>query len=254
MANKYRNAARQGQDRDREMYERELNYFSELSSAGGSFQGTLNVSQNRLESYLSTADVAIAQVGETYVQTIQNLANSAADPMIGEEIRQSLARDKVLKDYGSGKVNYQFVFLRRRGEGGYFWGSTRLRSYLNPESGDIIMFFYTTDVTEQKLREQLLHQIGRLDYEVLTEVDIYRDTYRVLSLDNDREMALVPNEGFQKMARMQAECWMESPAREEYLGKLDYTYMKEQLEKSPVYSLGTCIFIRHLRAVKVSYQ
>ena len=236
MANKYRNAARQGQDRDREMYERELNYFSELSSAGGSFQGTLNVSQNRLESYLSTADVAIAQVGETYVQTIQNLANSAADPMIGEEIRQSLARDKVLKDYGSGKVNYQFVFLRRRGEGGYFWGSTRLRSYLNPESGDIIMFFYTTDVTEQKLREQLLHQIGRLDYEVLTEVDIYRDTYRVLSLDNDREMALVPNEGFQKMARMQAECWMESPAREEYLGKLDYTYMKEQLEKSPVYS------------------
>ncbi len=128
------------------------------------------------------------------------------------------------------------MFLRRRGEGGYFWGSTRLRSYLNPESGDIIMFFYTTDVTEQKLREQLLHQIGRLDYEVLTEVDIYRDTYRVLSLDNDREMALVPNEGFQKMARMQAECWMESPAREEYLGKLDYTYMKEQLEKSPVYS------------------
>lgn len=236
MANEYRTAVRQGQDRNREMYERELNYFSELSSTGGSIQGTLNVTENRLESYLSTADVAIAQVGETYVQTIQNLANSAADPMTSEEIRLALARDKVLEDFGAGKVDYQFVFLRRRGEGGYFWGSTRLRSYLNPESGDIIMFFYTTDVTEQKLREQLLHQIGRLDYEVLTEVDIYRDTYRVLSLDNDKEMTVEPKGEFQEMVRITAERCMEGPARDEYMGKLDYAYMKEQLEKAPVYS------------------
>ena len=49
------------QERNRELYEQELAYFAELSSYEGTIQGTINVTQNRLESYVSTADVAIAK-------------------------------------------------------------------------------------------------------------------------------------------------------------------------------------------------
>lgn len=224
------------QERNRELYEKELNYFAELSSAGGSIQGTINVTQNRLESYLSTSDVEVAYVGDTYDHTIENLADSSVDPMTGEEIRKELARKKVLSDYAEGKVDYHFVFLRRRRGGGYFWGSTRFRSFLNPENGEIVLFFYTTDVTEQKLREELLQQIARLDYERLTEVDICHDTYRILSFENEKEKILPENSGFQKSARVIAEEFMDEAMCEEYLRKLDYTYMKEQLEKTPLYS------------------
>ena len=137
------------------LFEQELSYFAELSSEEGSVQGTLNITKNRLESYLSVTDVVTARVGDTYVQAIQNFADSAVDTMVGEEIRLALAREKVLADYGRGKTDYQCVFLRRRGGGGYFWGNTRMRTYLNPDSGDIVAFFYTTDVTEQKL--SLIH-------------------------------------------------------------------------------------------------
>lgn len=218
------------------LFEQELSYFAELSSAEGSVQGTLNITKNRLESYLSVTDGVAAHVGDTYVQAIQNFADSAVDTMVGEEIRLALAREKVLADYGRGKVDYQCVFLRRRGGGGYFWGNTRMRTYLNPDSGDIVAFFNTTDVTEQKLREQLLHQIARLDYEMLTEVDIYHDTYRVISLEHDKEMTVRQKGNFQKAARELAERYVEEDVRKEYLEKLDYTYIKEQLEKKPVYS------------------
>ena len=218
------------------LFEQELSYFAELSSEEGSVQGTLNITKNRLESYLPVTDVVTARVGDTYVQAIQNFADSAVDTMVGEEIRLALAREKVLADYGRGKTDYQCVFLRRRGGGGCFWGNTRMRTYLNPDSGDIVAFFYTTDVTEQKLREQLLHQIARLDYEMLTEVDIYHDTYRVISLEHGKEMTVRQKGNFQKAARELAERYVEEEVRKEYLEKLDYTYIKEQLEKAPVYS------------------
>ena len=42
-------------ERNRELYEQELAYFTRLSSAEGSCQGTFNVSQNRLERYVSVS-------------------------------------------------------------------------------------------------------------------------------------------------------------------------------------------------------
>ncbi len=50
-------------------------------------------------------------------QTIENLAASAVDPAYGEEIRRTLAREKVLADYAAGKVDYRLSFLRRRNDG-----------------------------------------------------------------------------------------------------------------------------------------
>ncbi|MBU9739509.1 response regulator [Diplocloster agilis] len=224
------------QERNRELYEQELAYFAELSSYEGTIQGTINVTQNRLESYVSTADVAIAKVGDTYMRTVYKLSESAADPEIAEDMRCTLDRGKVLSDYEAGRTDYHFVFLRRKNSGGYFWSSTRMRSYLNPENNDIILFFYTTDITEQKLKEQLLHQIAQLDYDMLTEVDIRQDTYRLVSFNGDIENTIAMQGKFQEEARRTSERTMDEKSRNEYLSKLDYTYIKEKLEKVPVYT------------------
>lgn len=48
----------------------------------------------------------------------------------------------------------------RSNTGSSFWESTKLRSFRNPESGDVLLFFYTIDITEQKLQEQLLKRIA----------------------------------------------------------------------------------------------
>lgn len=225
------------QERNRELYERELAYFAELSATeGGSMQGTFSLTKNRLESCLVTSESKVASIVDTYSQTIQNMADSAMDPVVGDEIRHALEREKVLSDYTAGKVDYEFVFLRRKDEGGYFWGSTRLRSFLNPMNGDIVVFFYIADVTEQKLKEQILYQIAHLDYEMLTEVDIYQDTYHVLSFDGKGENTFGHKGEFQRTAHSIAARFMDEASRTEYLGKLNFTYVKEQLEKTPVYT------------------
>ncbi len=219
-----------------ELYEKELSYFAELSSTDGSIQGRINLTQNRLESYITVSDAAIAHVGNSYDETIENLSSSAVDEQYGKEMRSILKREKVLEDYAAGNVDYHFDFLRRRKGGGAFWSSTSLRSCMNPGTGDIIVFFYTVDITEQKLQELLLSKITKLDYDIITDIDIMRDVYHLISFKKNLDNIIPPKGEFQKEIHNIASLFMDEEAKEEYLSKLDFNYMQTQLETKDAYS------------------
>lgn len=224
------------QERIRELYEKELSYFAELASSDESIQGRLNVTQNRMESYLSNSAVAIASVGASYEETIDNLAASAIDAKYGAEIRRCLDREKVLADYRAGKADYHFTFLRKRNDGGSFWSSTSLKVYLNPETSDVIIFFYTFDITEQKLQEQLLKRIAELDYDLITDVDILQDTHRLIAYDSSQENMIPQRGAFQAAIRDVADQFMGEDARKEYLSKLNYEYIQQHLDHQEFYT------------------
>lgn len=224
------------QKRVKDLYEEELAYFAEVSSVENSLQGRINVTQNRMENYLTNSDVAVACVGDTYDQTIESLAAAAVDMLAGDNIRKALNREKVIDDYRSGKVNYHFEYLRRRNDGSTFWVSSNFKSYLNPETNDLVVFFYTFDTTKQKLQEQLLKRIADLDYDIITDIDIIQGTHEMISFNNRPENAIIKQGDFQKGIRELADRWMDEKAKEEYLKKLDFEYMKEQLERQDSYS------------------
>ena len=224
------------QERVRELYEKELAYFSELSAKEGCLQGTINITQDRVENYLSTSDVAVTHVGDTYERVIRNLAESAVDLAYGEEIRRTLEKEKVLADYAAGRVDYRLHFLRKRNQSGSFWGDTNLRTCLNPATGDIIMFFYTVDVTEQKLQGELLSRIAELDYDVITDIDLEKGSYRLSAFDQRQPPAISLEGDFQAEIRRVASLCMDEDAQTEFLSKLDFSYMERQLEEQDSYA------------------
>ncbi len=220
----------------RERYDQELSYFLQLSSSEGSIQGRLNVTQNRVESYTSSSDVAVAQVGDTYDAAIAHLAASAVHQQEGTSMRSALDRETVLKNYAEGRVDYHFDFLRRRNDGTAFWDSTNLRFCQDPETGDILCFFYTADITEPKIQRELLGKLSELDYDIITDIDTLNDTHQLVSFDKNRDDT-IPSQGrYQKEIRLIAERFMDEAARAEYLGKLDYDYMRARLEKEDAYA------------------
>lgn len=224
------------QERTKELYEKELAYFAELSSSGKSIQGRVNVTQNIVESYQADWDTAIAEVGVSYEKMVEQLAGSAVDAAYGVKMRTTLSREKLLADYTAGKVDYHFNYLRKRNGGGAFWGKTSFRSCQNPETGDVIAFFYTFDVTEQRLQEYLLTKIAELDYDVIADIDIMRDTYRLVSVDEKHKNRMPLQGSFRAEINALAARFMDDRNKEQYLGKLDYGYMQEQLEEKDMYS------------------
>ncbi|WP_138295000.1 MULTISPECIES: PAS domain-containing protein [unclassified Clostridium] len=227
---------KQLQERVKELYEQELAYFTKASATGESIQGRMDITKNVIESYMSTSDVAVSRVGDSYEQTIENLAASAIDSVQGQTIRSALDRDKVLADYALGRVDYHFEFLRKRNDGEAFWSDTSMRTCLNPETGDIMMFFYTRDVTEQKMQRQLLRQIVEMDYDIITHIDIRRGTHWLISSDKMQGDTISRQGIFQDEIRIVAQRFMDEANRNEYLSKLDFTYMREQLSRKNGYS------------------
>ena len=223
------------QEQARELYEKELAYFAELCSRDGNIQGSLNVTRGIVETYLSNSEMAVAYVGEPYEKVVETLAMSALDPAYGEKIRVTLDREKVLKDFSSGKIDYHLDFLRKSNRGECFWENTYMRSFRNPETGDIILFFYTSDVTEQRLQEQLLRRITELDYDIILEADTVRDTYRMISSAKEGPM-LAPAGRLREELCSVAERLMDEAAGRELLCKLDYSYMKKELSRQDSYS------------------
>ena len=229
---------KQLQSRVRELYEKELEYFAELSSSEGSTQGRFNITKNVLENYMTDPNAAISHVGATYQETIFNLAASAVEVSDREQILSVLDREKVLEDYSAGNVDYRFEYLRRRSDKSLFWASTNFRSYLNPETGDVIVFFYTFDITEQKLKEQLLHKIASLDYDVIVEIDIKKDIFRGLTFASSGLGPAWQELHFQEKIRRTAESFMNEAAAQEYLKQLDYDYMQDMLGQQEAYTFS----------------
>lgn len=242
------------QERVRELYEKELAYFAQAASLEGSIQGRVNVTRDRVESYQSTADCAIARTGDTYEQAVSQLADSAVDAAYEQYLRQSLERTQVLNEFSAGKTDLHFEFLRKRNDGSAFWSRTSFKYHQNPESGDVIAFFYTVDVTEQKIQEQLLSRVTELDYEVLSDIDLRNDIFHVVSYHAGTE-ALMPAKGrFQAEAKAIAAAMMEPAAGREYLARLDPAYMRRELDKRGSYSFMAETRDRHGNARVKRYQ
>lgn len=227
---------RSQRERNDELYEQELAYFVELSSEEGSAQGRLNVTHNKMESYICTPQMAIANIGTSYDELVEHLSEAAIDPAYGEIIRSTLAREKVLADYASGKTDHHFEFLRKRGGEDVFWSSTNFRLYRRPENDDVIAFFYTTDNTAHKIQEELLRKIAGLDYELLTEVNIRSGRHRQVSFEEGRHRQETADGEFQAEIRLFADRFMDRAARQEYLEKLDFKYMAKRLSQESVYT------------------
>ena len=238
----------------RELYEKELAYFTQAALMEGSIQGRVNVTQDKVESYQATDIAAIAQTGDSYEQAVRKLAESSTDSRYGEYIRTVLSRNHVLEEFSSGKTDLHFEFLRKRTDGSVFWGKTNFRFHRNPETDDMIAFFYTIDVTEQKIQEQLLSKVTELDYEIISDVDIRDDTYQVVSFHPDA-IGMMPVRGrFQEAARKIVADFMRKETGREYLAKLDFGYMRKTLAVYGSYNFMAEILDEHENSYVKRYQ
>ena len=224
------------EQKEKELYEKELSYFTLLPFSEGGAQGRINLTADRMESCVMTADVVPAKVGESFETTMEHFADSAVDPADRMRVRQIMQREKVLESFYTGKQDYHFEFQRRRDNNTVFYGSTDFRLCLNPESGDVICFFYTLNVTEQKAQELLFRKVTEMEYDLICDIDLKTGRHRVVAVsDQCKENAL--SEGvFADEIWKVADRFMDEENRSIYLENLSPDNIRKQLEHQESYS------------------
>ena len=224
------------EQKEKELYEKELSYFTLLPFSEGGAQGRINLTADRMESCVMTADVVPAKVGESFETTMEHFADSAVDPADRMRVRQIMQREKVLESFYTGKQDYHFEFQRRRDNNTVFYGSTDFRLCLNPESGDVICFFYTLNVTEQKAQELLFRKVTEMEYDLICDIDLKTGRHRVVAVsDQCKENALSGGVFADEIWKV-ADRFMDEENRSIYLKNLSPDNIRKQLDHQESYS------------------
>lgn len=227
---------RRQREQIREQYEKELNYSSELSTSNLLTKGRINVTKGIVESYYAEKNLIFAKAGISYDEAIQNLARSAVEPDQAEEILRMLNRERVLEDFSEGRRHYSFEMQRKCADGTIIWNQSTIRSYQNPENGDLIFFFYSFDTTEQKIMEQILKRSVDINYDYIADVDLIHDRYRMISW-NEKAGSPPPERGrFISENKRYIDSVVPEEEREVCYTILDFDFLRRYLQKEDSYS------------------
>lgn len=100
-------------------------------------------------------------------------ANQVPDPGQRRQFIEKFSHAGMLKIYASGGREINLEYRRYTGNG-LIWVHTRVAMLPDPDSGDILAFFYTRDIDEEKILQEVMSNgvyIAELDSKRYTRVD-----------------------------------------------------------------------------------
>ncbi|MEG2419068.1 MAG: response regulator, partial [Eubacterium sp.] len=98
----------------------------------------------------------------------------------------------VLTAFAQGEKIDTLEYRRRLQDGSVIWVNTTVKTYQNPETGDVMSFMYTYDINEDKIKAGIINSVTALEYDYIAYIDLNRNQLR-LYLGND-DIVLMPNQ------------------------------------------------------------
>ncbi|NLC73671.1 MAG: PAS domain-containing protein, partial [Clostridiales bacterium] len=94
-----------------------------------------------------------------------------------EMLSHKMNRERVLKAFAAGDYVYSAEYRRKLNDGSVVWVNTTVKTYLNPETKNIMSFIYTYDVNERKINDGIINAVTELEYDYLAYIDLKKNTY-----------------------------------------------------------------------------
>lgn len=135
-----------------------------------------NLTQDRVERYMARDTVGISHDGMTYTVGVQALAATGYTPKEQDHIRYMLNAQRVMKAFEKGDTSYSLDYQRKSHDGRVIWVNTMVRTFQDPESGDIKSFMYTYDIDQERTTQLLINRLIDIDFEFLGIIDTAQET------------------------------------------------------------------------------
>lgn len=172
-------------------YQEEAAYAKATASENLLVKVRSNITQNVVESYIARDTVGISYDGMSYTGGSEALAMTGFTKADQDLIRSYLDRDRVLKAFAEGDFYYSIDYRRKAHDGKVIWVNTTVKTYQNPDTGDMMSFMYTTDINDEKIKENMLEAITTLEYDYIAYMDLKQNTMR-LYLGRENFENLIP--------------------------------------------------------------
>ena len=154
-------------------FREEMRYLEAAQDENMIGKARYNLTRQQMESCNVPGLPALRQAEkEGGVQMLLQLAGSASLPEEQAALKKMLDRKQILENFAEGKRCQELEYRRKDGLGRGFWAKMILKTYKDPESGDIKSFLYMYNVNEKKTLQAVIDRISEIRFELLGVVDL----------------------------------------------------------------------------------
>lgn len=107
-----------------------------------------------------------------------------------------------------------------------------------PDSGDVTGILTVTDITEQVVADRILHQLSVTGYDFAADLDIKRDTYKILSVDSGARFLPPAHGGHTQWMDYMVKNRVVPRDRKQYWNSLSLDSMEERLKRDGAYTFA----------------
>lgn len=186
--------------------------------------------------FLSQALRAVPSLCQTDSETLDFLLRAAV--RIPEEKDRQLflsacCDSGVRRLVSEGRYSTEILY-RRAVDDMVHWVSTRTEILPDPESGDLIAFFYTQDINDKVQMEKITDRVVRRNYKSVACWDLQSDRF---FFKTGEDMASLHRDGLPYLQLVEAAAAYILPQeRASFLAKMAPAHIRAELEKAPVYT------------------
>ncbi|MCR5212642.1 MAG: response regulator [Lachnospiraceae bacterium] len=156
-------------------FQRGLSFFRSLRDPKLYLAARINLTKNFLVE--SRPDMPSFRETLTYDEITRTGPGFLGELEDGRRISAILERNALIKSFTDGDRKNTFV-IKQRINGNIVWAKITTDLLENPETGDIEMFFYSTDVTETEIERRILSLLNQGIYEVVSVINPYNSSIR----------------------------------------------------------------------------
>lgn len=174
-------------------YEQQMQLFNAANSTNLIAKGLYNLTKNTMEHYIGETNNAVEiDKVSSYEGGLHGTADLAAMPKEKQQFLKVFDRQHLLQKFKEGVTESSYEYQRLSSDGRIFWAQTSGKLYYDPVSGDVKCFIYSYDIDEQKIAQEMIDTVVKIEYDYLALLDCRTNDYQVYS-NNNRSSTPLPN-------------------------------------------------------------
>jgi signal transduction histidine kinase/CheY-like chemotaxis protein len=165
-----------------------------------------------------------------------SVAKQIPDPTQRRQFIRNCSAAGMQRNYDAGRREIIMEY-RRYTDRGLIWVQTRMALLPDPETGDLLAFYYTTDINERKIGQEVLARLTSIGFENASYVDLKTQLIHSLKVRPGAPMPTPDSADYTKTNETYIPLYVYEADQEKCHRLFDLQNILEQLETTLVYDI-----------------
>lgn len=217
-------------------YNKEITYRQALKSPNLIVSVMANLSKNNIEEFcIQNSEAQCNYTNCTFTESLKHIAFSIPDKEHRSEFLNLFNIENLVKCYDLDEKTIFFEYKRIFSHNKHLWVSTTAKLLKNPVTADIMCFFYTYNINEEKILKQVVQNVVSLDYDFLMCLNGNNDSYLLFPNSNGTSMPSKTCNTYEKDMESFINTFCINGEKEETISNLKLDNIFKNLEVSDTY-------------------